>query len=154
MASASSLAHFNSADKEKGFETVEMDPQYATGLGLDQGDIVRTYILPICEVCLTCSRFARSRLGCCTTYQPRNQLELNPYPRMTGKLLSVHQYLYFCSLGNLHIAYASRLFTSMQEIHASHVENTLLSQVRVANIGQEIDIWILGRTRVRLRVGK
>jgi peroxin-1 len=40
-----------------------------------------------------------------------------------------------------------------QEIHASHVEATLLSQVRVAKIGQEIDVWVLGRTRVRLRVG-
>lgn len=42
---------------------------------------------------------------------------------------------------------------SLQEIHASHVESTLLSQVRVAKIGQEIDVWVLGRTRVRLRVG-
>ena len=40
-----------------------------------------------------------------------------------------------------------------QEIHASHVESTLLSQVRVAKVGQEIDVWVLGRTRVRLRVG-
>ncbi|KAG7449775.1 AAA-domain-containing protein [Guyanagaster necrorhizus] len=38
------------------------------------------------------------------------------------------------------------------DIHASHVESTLLSQVRVANIGQEIDVWVLGRTRVRLTV--
>ncbi|KAK0454604.1 P-loop containing nucleoside triphosphate hydrolase protein [Armillaria borealis] len=38
------------------------------------------------------------------------------------------------------------------EIHASHVESTLLSQVRVANVGQEIDVWVLGRTRVRLTV--
>ena len=41
-----------------------------------------------------------------------------------------------------------------QESHASHVESTLISQVRVANIGQEIDVWVLGRTRVRLRVGE
>ena len=40
-----------------------------------------------------------------------------------------------------------------QELHASHVESTLLSQVRVAYIGQEIDVWVLGRTRVRLIVG-
>ena len=39
MASASSLAHFNSS--EKGFETIEIDPQYAMGLGLAQGDVVR-----------------------------------------------------------------------------------------------------------------
>ncbi|KAJ7276088.1 P-loop containing nucleoside triphosphate hydrolase protein [Mycena haematopus] len=38
------------------------------------------------------------------------------------------------------------------DIHASHVEATLLSQVRVAKIGQEMDVWVLGRTRVRLRV--
>ncbi|KAF8895717.1 P-loop containing nucleoside triphosphate hydrolase protein [Gymnopilus junonius] len=38
------------------------------------------------------------------------------------------------------------------EIHAAHVESTLLSQVRVAKVGQEIDVWVLGRTRVRLRV--
>jgi peroxin-1 len=41
----------------------------------------------------------------------------------------------------------------LQEIHASHVESTLLSQVRVAKTGQEIDVWVLGRTRVRLRIG-
>ncbi|KXN87354.1 Peroxisome biosynthesis protein PAS1 [Leucoagaricus sp. SymC.cos] len=38
------------------------------------------------------------------------------------------------------------------EIHASHVESTLLSQVRVAKVGQEIDVWVFGRTRIRLRV--
>ncbi|KAJ3749282.1 P-loop containing nucleoside triphosphate hydrolase protein [Lentinula detonsa] len=37
-------------------------------------------------------------------------------------------------------------------IHASHVESTLLSQVRVAKVGQEIDVWVLGRTRVRLKI--
>lgn len=42
----------------------------------------------------------------------------------------------------------------VQEIHASHVESTLLSQVRVAKVGQEIDVWVLGRTRVRLLVGR
>ena len=42
----------------------------------------------------------------------------------------------------------------LQELHASHVESTLLSQVRVAALGQEIDVWVLGRTRVRLRVGE
>jgi peroxin-1 len=42
---------------------------------------------------------------------------------------------------------------AFQDIHASLVENTLLSHVRVANVGQEIDVWVLSRTRVRLRVG-
>jgi peroxin-1 len=41
MASASSLAQFNSSDSgEKGFETIEIDPQYALGLGLKQNDLV------------------------------------------------------------------------------------------------------------------
>lgn len=41
MASASSLAHFNvGQSSEGGFETIEMDPQYAQGLGLAQGNIV------------------------------------------------------------------------------------------------------------------
>ncbi|TFY68057.1 hypothetical protein EVG20_g3702 [Dentipellis fragilis] len=39
------------------------------------------------------------------------------------------------------------------ELHAEHVEATLLSQVRVAAPGQEIDVWAMGRTRIRLRVG-
>lgn len=42
MASASSLAHFNSSrSDEKGLETIEIDPQYAQGLGFSQGDVVR-----------------------------------------------------------------------------------------------------------------
>jgi peroxin-1 len=42
MASASSLAHFNSSDSgERGLETIEIDPQYAQGLGFALGDVVR-----------------------------------------------------------------------------------------------------------------
>ena len=42
MASASSLTHFSSIqDADKALETVEIDPQYAQGLGLSQGDLVR-----------------------------------------------------------------------------------------------------------------
>ena len=37
-------------------------------------------------------------------------------------------------------------------MHADHVESTLLSQVRVAPPNQEVDVWVLGRTRIRLRV--
>lgn len=44
--------------------------------------------------------------------------------------------------------------SNTQELHAGHVESTLLSQVRVAMVGQEIDVWVLGRTRVRLQVGE
>ena len=32
------------------------------------------------------------------------------------------------------------------------MESTLLSQVRVAPSDQEVDVWVLGRTRIRLRV--
>jgi len=45
MASASSLAHFSSpSSTEKGIETLEIDPQFAQGLGFGPGDIVRTGI--------------------------------------------------------------------------------------------------------------
>ncbi|KAI6138774.1 P-loop containing nucleoside triphosphate hydrolase protein [Pisolithus tinctorius] len=103
MPSASSLAHFNSTDSA--LETVEIDPQFATSLGFNQGDVVE--------------------------------------------------------IGLLHdLPYASSVSTEpitpddwdIVEIHASHVESTLLSQVRVAKVGQEIDVWVLGRTRVRLKV--
>ena len=42
MASASSLAQFQSG-AERGMETVEIDPQFASGLGFAQGDIVSAW---------------------------------------------------------------------------------------------------------------
>ncbi|KAF8070403.1 P-loop containing nucleoside triphosphate hydrolase protein [Lyophyllum atratum] len=106
MASASSLAHFNSTDTtEKGLETIEIDPQYAQGLGLAQGDLVEIGLLhdlPLAKSVAT-----------------------EPLTSDDWEII---------------------------EIHASHVESTLLSQVRVAKAGQEIDVWVMGRTRVRLRV--
>jgi peroxin-1 len=46
MASASSLAHFNAAHSgDGGFETVEIDPQFAQGLGFAQGDVVCDIIM-------------------------------------------------------------------------------------------------------------
>jgi peroxin-1 len=57
MASASSLAHFNTAASSElgdvGFETVEIDPQYAQGLGFSQGDIVRISSIPPSNSLLT-----------------------------------------------------------------------------------------------------
>ena len=42
MASASSLAYLNAGQiGERNLETLEIDPQYAQGLGLAQGDHVR-----------------------------------------------------------------------------------------------------------------
>ena len=41
MASASSLAQFNSGSiADKGLETIEIDPQFAGGLGFSEGDVV------------------------------------------------------------------------------------------------------------------
>ncbi|KAG6857738.1 hypothetical protein H0H87_004154 [Tephrocybe sp. NHM501043] len=106
MASASSLTHFSSAPStEKTLETVEIDPQYAQGLGLSQGDLVEIGLLhdlPLAQSVAT-----------------------EPLTSDDWDII---------------------------EIHASHVESTLLSQVRVAKAGQEIDVWVMGRTRVRLRV--
>lgn len=45
MASSSSLAHFNVDVRENASETIEIDPQYAQGLGFAQGDIVRLLLL-------------------------------------------------------------------------------------------------------------
>ncbi|PPQ77199.1 hypothetical protein CVT25_011045 [Psilocybe cyanescens] len=106
MASASSLAHFNAAQSgDGGFETIEMDPQYAHGLGLSQGDLVE--------------------IGLLHDLPHAKSVGTEPLTSDDWEII---------------------------EIHASHVESTLLSQVRVAKIGQEIDVWVLGRTRVRLRV--
>ena len=55
MASASSLAHFNSADAERGFETIEVDPQYAQSLGLAQGDTVRKLLFCACRMAVDAS---------------------------------------------------------------------------------------------------
>ncbi|KAG1893975.1 P-loop containing nucleoside triphosphate hydrolase protein [Suillus fuscotomentosus] len=105
MASASSLALFNSTAAERGIETLEIDPQYAAGLGFKEGDVVELGLL----------------------------YDL-PYAKtVSTEPLSADDW-------------------DVVELHAAHVEGTLLSQVRVANVGQEINVWVLGRTRVRLRI--
>jgi peroxin-1 len=40
MVSASSLARFHSTSSDNALETVEIDPQYAEGLGFKKGDVV------------------------------------------------------------------------------------------------------------------
>ncbi|KAH6914246.1 peroxisome biogenesis factor 1 [Coprinopsis sp. MPI-PUGE-AT-0042] len=106
MASASSLAQFNAAQSGNiGLETIEIDPQYAQGLGLVQGDVVEIGLLH----------------------------DLGTAQMVTTEPVTSDDW-------------------EIIEIHASHVESTLLSQVRVAKVGQEIDVWVLGRTRVRLVV--
>ncbi|KAG1809269.1 P-loop containing nucleoside triphosphate hydrolase protein [Suillus variegatus] len=105
MASASSLASFNSTAGERGIETLEIDPQYAAGLGFKEGDVLELGLL----------------------------YDL-PYAKtVSTEPLSADDW-------------------DVVELHAAHVEGTLLSQVRVANVGQEINVWVLGRTRVRLRI--
>lgn len=105
MASASSLVSFNSTAGERGIETLEIDPQYAAGLGFKEGDVVELGLL----------------------------YDL-PYAKtVSTEPLSADDW-------------------DIVELHAAHVEGTLLSQVRVANVGQEINVWVLGRTRVRLRI--
>ncbi|KAI9441226.1 AAA-domain-containing protein [Lactarius indigo] len=105
MVSASSLAHFNSSSPDSSLETVEIDPQYAEGLGFHKGDMVEIgllYDLPTAKSVAT-----------------------EPLTPDDWEIL---------------------------ELHADHVESTLLSQVRVAPPNQEVDVWVLGRTRIRLRV--
>lgn len=41
----------------------------------------------------------------------------------------------------------------LQEQNASFLEENLLSQLRAARKGQEIDVWVRGRTKIRIRVG-
>jgi hypothetical protein len=55
MVSASSLAHFNSTSSDNSLETVEIDPQYAEGLGFKEGDVVSSYF-PSYLLSLTPSR--------------------------------------------------------------------------------------------------
>lgn len=51
MASASSLAYFNSArTDDKGLETVEIDPQFSEGLCFGLGDIVSAILHPFSQM--------------------------------------------------------------------------------------------------------
>ncbi|EPQ54978.1 AAA-domain-containing protein [Gloeophyllum trabeum ATCC 11539] len=105
LASASSLAHFNSASGEGRLETVEIDPQYAQSVGLYKGAVVEIgllYDLPSADTVVA-----------------------EPVTADDWEII---------------------------ELHAAHLESTLLSQVRVAAVGQEMDVWVHGRTRVRLSV--
>ncbi|KZV62931.1 AAA-domain-containing protein [Peniophora sp. CONT] len=105
MLAASSVARFSGSSATAGdSETVEIDPQFAAGLGLAQGDTV--------EVGLAHDL-------------PRAKM-------VTTEPLTADDW-------------------EIIELHAEHVESTLLSQVRVATLGQELDVWVHGATRVRLR---
>lgn len=64
MVSASSLAHFNSISSDGSLETVEIDPQYADGLGFKEGDVVSTCFFSF----LLLFTPLRSRWDCSMTY--------------------------------------------------------------------------------------
>ncbi|EIN06461.1 AAA-domain-containing protein [Punctularia strigosozonata HHB-11173 SS5] len=109
LASSSSLSRFAegsaSTSREAVQETVEIDPQFAQGLGLTAGKIVNLSLL----------------------------YDLGTAQSVGTEPVSADDW-------------------EIIELHGSHIESTLLQQARVAAVGQELDVWVLGRTRVRLRV--
>ncbi|PCH34751.1 AAA-domain-containing protein [Wolfiporia cocos MD-104 SS10] len=106
MTSASSLARFNATDaSDRTLETIDIDPQFAEGLGFVAGDVVEIGLLH----------------------------DLGHASSVTAEPVTSDDW-------------------EIIELHASHLENTLINQVRVAVVGQEVDVWVFGRTRVRLKV--
>jgi hypothetical protein len=78
MASASSLEHFNANHRsDVGFETIEIDPQFAQGLGLAQGDVV-CGLLSFLSPNLAKQSIFRLKLASYTISHMQNQLVLNP----------------------------------------------------------------------------
>ena len=81
MAAASSLAHFNSGDAmDRALETIEIDPQYAEGLGFALDDVVGIGLTRVL-VRVFLNVAGRSRLVCYMTLRmprrwPRNLLLL------------------------------------------------------------------------------
>lgn len=47
-----------------------------------------------------------------------------------------------------------RCTDALQEQHASFLENNLLGQLRAAQKGQELNVWVKGKTKLRIRVGQ
>jgi hypothetical protein len=81
MVSASSLAHFNSTSPDNSLETVEIDPQYAEGLGFKKGDVVSS-CFPLRLLSLI---YSRSKWDCSMTYQKPSPWPRNHSLQMTGK---------------------------------------------------------------------
>jgi hypothetical protein len=78
MASASSLEHFNANHRsDVGFETVEIDPQFAQGLGLAQGDVV-CELLSFLFSDLSKQSIFRLKLASCMISHMQNRLVPNP----------------------------------------------------------------------------
>lgn len=145
MAGASSLAQFNSADKDKGFETIEIDsPPYVMGLGLTQGAVVRVFPTLAADFTLVLACTLRWRSVSCTTCRWPNLSARSRSLRTTGRSSCIVLLLL------LHIARRAKGagFIEPQEIHLGDIEDTLLGQMPVA---KEIDAWVLCCTRVRLQ---
>ncbi|KAH8109796.1 AAA-domain-containing protein [Phellopilus nigrolimitatus] len=106
LASSSSLARFKGGSTSSdALETIEIDPQFASSLGLHTGDVVEIGLLHDLPIATS--------------------VTTEPYSADDWEII---------------------------ELHAAYVEQNLLSQVRVASVGQEVDVWVFSRTRARLRV--
>jgi peroxin-1 len=140
MVSASSLAHFNSSS-DNSLETVEIDPQYAEGLGFKKGDVV--YIFHVSLPFLLSLTLSKVEVGLLYDLPMAKSVATEPLTpddwEILVRVFDITSRSINCNL-------------YPQELHAEHVESTLLSQVRVAPVNQEVDVWVLGRTRIRLRV--
>lgn len=76
MASASSLAHFSSpSSTEERIETLEIDPQFAQGLGFGPDDVVRT--CSDVRVSELCNLFSRWKLDSYTILHTPSPLGLS-----------------------------------------------------------------------------
>ncbi|THH03293.1 hypothetical protein EW145_g6374 [Phellinidium pouzarii] len=119
MASSSSLARFREGSTSSdALETIEIDPQFANGLGLHLGDI-------LCSLVGSQYSSVKVEIGLLHDLPIATSVVTEPYSADDWEII---------------------------ELHAAYVEQNLLSQVRVASIGQEVDVWVFGRTRARLRV--
>jgi hypothetical protein len=42
----------------------------------------------------------------------------------------------------------------LQELHTNYLENNLLSQMRAATAGTTVNVWVLGKTKIKLKIGE
>lgn len=91
MASSSSLDRFKrtTSGGDTSLETIEMDPQYASGLGLQSGDVVSFMVHCFTERSSLICCYNRLKLDCYTTFLSPTLSRLSQYPRTIGKLLYV-----------------------------------------------------------------
>lgn len=142
MASSSSLAQWqNGVRAGDALETVEIDPQFASSLGFAEGSTVRHVLFDSANP--TDVR-AKLEIGLLHDLDVAKSVSTEPVSSDDWEIL-VRQ-IFFPVMRVMEVR--------SQELHAGYVEDNLLSQVRAASVGQEVDVWVLGRTRVRFRVGE